>query len=114
MNCKGFNNSLKENAIITDVGSVKGSVVQTARKFLGSEHLGNFVPAHPVAGTEKSGVEASFAELSFSMSGILAPAVVGLPSCEPRMLSVTLAARVLALPGISCRTSSIMPGLPQA
>lgn len=53
---------LKPGCIITDVGSAKGVVVAAARRVL-ADRLAYFVPAHPIAGTEKSGVEASFAEL---------------------------------------------------
>jgi len=60
------------DAIITDVGSAKGSVVHTARAVLGNK-LNNFIPGHPIAGTEKSGVEASFAELFVKHMVILTP-----------------------------------------
>ena len=63
---------LKEDAIITDVGSVKGYVVDAARRALG-ERLSCFVPGHPIAGTEESGVEASFADLFKSHMVILTP-----------------------------------------
>lgn len=53
---------LKPGCIITDVGSAKGVVVAAARKVL-ADRFAYFVPAHPIAGTEKSGVEASFAGL---------------------------------------------------
>lgn len=53
---------LKPGCIITDVGSAKGVVVAAARKAL-TGRISRFVPAHPIAGTEQSGVEASFAEL---------------------------------------------------
>ena len=46
--------AVREDAIVTDVGSAKGSVVTAARAALGSR-LARFVPAHPVAGTEYSG-----------------------------------------------------------
>lgn len=59
-------------AIITDVGSAKGSVASAARAALGT-HLPYFVPGHPIAGTEKSGVAASFAELFVGHSVILTP-----------------------------------------
>lgn len=52
---------LKQGAIITDVGSVKGSVVRDLQENLPS-HV-ELVPAHPIAGTEHSGPEAGFAEL---------------------------------------------------
>ncbi len=54
---------LQPGCIITDVGSAKGVVVAAARAALSPEQLALFVPAHPIAGTEQSGVEASFAEL---------------------------------------------------
>ena len=57
-----MSDGLKPGCIITDVGSAKGVVVEAARKVL-ADRFPYFVPAHPIAGTEKSGVEASFAEL---------------------------------------------------
>ena len=59
---RAMSDRLKSGCIITDVGSAKGVVVAAARKVL-ADRLPYFVPAHPIAGTEKSGVEASFAEL---------------------------------------------------
>ena len=64
--------ALKPNTIVTDAGSVKGSIVAQARAALG-EHFSRFVPGHPVAGTEKSGVDASFAELFDHHRVILTP-----------------------------------------
>jgi prephenate dehydrogenase len=49
-------------AIYSDAGSTKGSVVEAARAVFG-EVPSNFVPAHPIAGAERSGVEASTADL---------------------------------------------------
>ena len=63
---------VKEDAIITDVGSAKGSVVAAARAELGTM-FSRFVPAHPIAGTEKSGVEAGFASLYQNRWVILTP-----------------------------------------
>lgn len=51
-----------ERAIYTDVGSTKGSVVEAAKRVFGQVPP-NFVPAHPIAGAEKSGVEAAMADL---------------------------------------------------
>ena len=59
---RAMNEGLKPGCIITDVGSAKGVVVAAARNAL-ADRLPFFVPAHPIAGTERSGVEASFAEL---------------------------------------------------
>ncbi len=64
--------NIKSNAVITDVGSAKGSVVAAARAGLG-EMFARFVPGHPIAGTEKSGVEAGFASLYQSRRVILTP-----------------------------------------
>ena len=58
--------------LITDVGSVKGSVVSAARSVLG-ERVADFIPGHPIAGTEESGVRASFAELFHDHLVILTP-----------------------------------------
>jgi cyclohexadieny/prephenate dehydrogenase len=53
--------NLKTGAILTDVGSVKASVIRDLKhKLPAGVHL---VPAHPVAGTEHSGPESGFAEL---------------------------------------------------
>jgi len=64
--------SLSDNVVITDVGSVKGYVVDAARHSLGNL-LPQFVPGHPIAGNEKSGVEASYAELFDAHRVILTP-----------------------------------------
>ena len=63
---------LRADAVITDGGSVKGSVVADARAVFG-EVPARFVPGHPIAGTEKSGVDASFAELYRNRRVILTP-----------------------------------------
>ena len=66
---------LKENTILTDVGSTKGSVVQAAENAFGVLPP-NLVPAHPIAGTEKSGVEAAFSELFNARRIIITPTSV--------------------------------------
>jgi prephenate dehydrogenase len=63
---------LMEGATVTDGGSSKGSVVEDCRAVFGAE-LSEFVPGHPIAGTEHSGVEASFAELYENRRVILTP-----------------------------------------
>lgn len=67
-----ISNHVSESAVITDVGSAKESVVNSARKTLGKA-LAQFVPGHPIAGTEESGVEASFAELFQGRRVIITP-----------------------------------------
>ena len=63
---------LRTDAVITDVGSSKGSVVRAAQAELG-QRLTRFVPGHPIAGTEKSGVESGFATLYQGRRVILTP-----------------------------------------
>lgn len=63
---------LAEDAVVTDVGSTKASVVDAVRRATG-EVPACFVPGHPIAGTEKSGVEASFAELYQQRRVVLTP-----------------------------------------
>lgn len=67
-----INGYLKPGAVITDVGSVKGSVVGQARENL-KDCLSTFVPGHPIAGSEQSGVEASHPELFKGRNIILTP-----------------------------------------
>ncbi|HYJ58831.1 MAG TPA: prephenate/arogenate dehydrogenase family protein [Methyloceanibacter sp.] len=62
---------LKAGATVSDVGSVKGSVVRDMGPHL-PNHL-HFIPAHPVAGTEHSGPDAGFAELFEGRWCILTP-----------------------------------------
>ncbi|MDM8566317.1 prephenate dehydrogenase/arogenate dehydrogenase family protein [Candidatus Halobeggiatoa sp. HSG11] len=54
---KSINDALSPQTIITDVGSAKLSVIADARQYL-TKHLPYFVPGHPIAGSEKSGVTA--------------------------------------------------------
>lgn len=54
--------SLKRGAIVTDVGSVKGSVVKELESLV-AKAGGHFVGSHPMAGAEKTGVSAARADL---------------------------------------------------
>jgi len=63
--------SLPDNALITDAGSTKQHAIDMAQKHLSDSS--RFVPAHPIAGTEQSGAEASFAELFEDRTCILTP-----------------------------------------
>ena len=63
---------LRDDAVITDGGSVKGSVVADAVAVFG-EVPARLVPGHPIAGTEHSGVGASFPELYHNRRVILTP-----------------------------------------
>ncbi|WP_353569849.1 prephenate dehydrogenase/arogenate dehydrogenase family protein [Candidatus Albibeggiatoa sp. nov. BB20] len=63
---------LSENTIITDGGSAKACVISDAQQYLGDKYP-NFVAGHPIAGTEKSGATAAFAELYDNRRVILTP-----------------------------------------
>lgn len=61
-----------DNAIYTDVGSTKGSVIAAAERIFGTVP-DNFVPAHPIAGAEQSGVTASVNDLFLNKRLIITP-----------------------------------------
>ncbi|MEX1073521.1 MAG: prephenate dehydrogenase/arogenate dehydrogenase family protein [Burkholderiales bacterium] len=63
---------LKPSAIVTDAGSTKRDVVAAARAALGVK-IAQFVPAHPIAGAEKSGAAAADAALFRGKRVVLAP-----------------------------------------
>jgi prephenate dehydrogenase len=63
---------LKAGALVTDAGSTKRDVVAAARAALGAK-LAQFVPAHPIAGAERSGAAASSAELFRGRRVVLTP-----------------------------------------
>ncbi len=62
---------MKAGSVLTDGGSVKGSVVAAIEPLV-PEGV-HFVPGHPIAGTEKSGAEAAFATLYRNRRCILTP-----------------------------------------
>jgi prephenate dehydrogenase len=63
---------LAAHVVLTDAGSAKGSVIEAASRAFG-EVPAFFVPGHPIAGTEQSGVAASFGELYQQRRVILTP-----------------------------------------
>lgn len=63
---------LASNTIVTDVGSTKGDVIEAAEQTLGAS-FPRFVPAHPIAGAEKSGATAARAELFQDKNLVLTP-----------------------------------------
>jgi prephenate dehydrogenase len=63
---------LKPDCILTDVGSTKQDVIAAARAGLGAK-LGQFVPAHPIAGAETSGAVAAHAGLFLGKPLVLTP-----------------------------------------
>lgn len=63
---------IDDTTIISDVGSTKGSVVRMANTVL-ADTAHQFVPAHPIAGKEKSGVSAADANLFTNKRVIITP-----------------------------------------
>lgn len=63
---------LKAQTIVTDAGSTKSGVIASARAALGAK-CRNFVPGHPIAGSEQSGPVAARADLYRSRKVVLTP-----------------------------------------
>ncbi|MBN8772282.1 MAG: prephenate dehydrogenase/arogenate dehydrogenase family protein [Thiobacillus sp.] len=63
---------LKAGAIVTDAGSTKANVVEVARAALGTR-FADFVPGHPIAGSEQSGPGAARADLYQGKRVVLTP-----------------------------------------
>jgi len=64
--------TLRPGAIVTDAGSTKCDVIAAARAALG-ERIGQFVPGHPVAGSEAAGPSAADPDLYLGRKVILTP-----------------------------------------
>ncbi len=69
---KAIRHLITSNMLIMDVGSTKRDVVDAARRVL-RDHIGSFVPAHPIAGREVSGVDHADPELYQGRQVILTP-----------------------------------------
>jgi len=69
---------LSPGTIVTDAGSTKRDIIEAVYRHLGT-HLTTVVPAHPIAGAEKSGVESAFASLYAGRKVVVTP----LPENEP-------------------------------
>lgn len=69
---KAIRHLVNKNSLIMDVGSTKREVVDAARRVL-RDQVGVFVPAHPIAGKELSGVEHADADLYTGRQVILTP-----------------------------------------
>jgi len=78
---------LAAHTVVTDAGSTKRDVIAAARRHLGAV-FARFVPAHPIAGTEKSGAGAAFGDLFEGRNLIVTPE----PETDARALRVVSAA----------------------
>ncbi|CAB3765596.1 prephenate dehydrogenase [Paraburkholderia humisilvae] len=70
--------------VITDAGSTKADVVAAARSALGAR-IGQFVPGHPIAGREASGVEAALPDLYVDRNVVLCPLPENAPAAVARI-----------------------------
>ncbi len=69
---KAIKHLVSKDMLIMDVGSTKRDVIDSARRVL-RDHIGSFVPCHPIAGKEVSGVEHSDPDLYAGKQVILTP-----------------------------------------
>ncbi len=69
---KAIRHMVSVHMLIMDVGSTKSDVVEAARRGL-REHIGSFIPAHPIAGKELAGVNNADADLYTGRQVILTP-----------------------------------------
>jgi prephenate dehydrogenase len=81
---------LEPGAVMTDGGSTKCDVVAAARAALGDK-LSQFVPAHPIAGAEHSGVTAAKAELYRARTVVITPLPETAPEAKQRVEQAWLA-----------------------
>ena len=90
--------ALEASAVVTDVGSTKAEVVDIARHEL-RERFPRFVPGHPIAGREASGIEAATPDLFRGARVVLTPAA----ETDPRAADFVRAAWEAEIGRASCR-----------
>lgn len=78
---------LSRNALVMDVGSTKAQIIDAAQQNM-KRHFSCFVPAHPIAGKERHGVEHAEAELFVHHQTILTPS----SQTEPGKIELALKA----------------------
>ena len=77
---------LQPGTLVTDGGSTKSDVVAAARAAF-ADRIGQFVPGHPIAGAEKSGVGAATADLYRDKRVVLTPLPENTPEAVARVRS---------------------------
>ena len=97
---KAIKHLVTSNMLIMDVGSTKRDVIDAGRRAL-REHIGSFVPAHPIAGKEVSGVEHSDPDLYMGRQVILTPI--------ERTLTAQLQKAVDVWSALGCRVLQMSP-----
>jgi len=78
---KAIRDLVEPGVLLMDVGSTKRDVVDAARRVL-KDRIGSFVPAHPIAGKEVSGISHADASLYAGRQVILTP----LPKTPPELV----------------------------
>jgi len=97
---KSIKHLVTPQMLVMDVGSTKRDVVDAGRRAL-REQIGSFVPAHPIAGKEVSGVEHADADLYTGKQVILTPI--------ERTLTVQLQKAVDVWTALGCRVVKMSP-----
>jgi prephenate dehydrogenase len=78
---------LEAQTLITDAGSTKSDVIDAARAALGAR-IARFVPGHPIAGRESSGVEAALPDLYVGRNVVLCPLPENAPESVERIAAM--------------------------
>jgi prephenate dehydrogenase len=102
---------LKPGAVVTDAGSVKGEIARAGADALGPA----FVPGHPMAGSERSGIDAANADLFDGATWALTPTPQSSPDAVEtvRAFAAALGARPLMLdPDAHDRAVAVTSHLP--
>jgi prephenate dehydrogenase len=97
---KSIKHLVTPQMLIMDVGSTKRDVIDAGRRAL-REQIGSFVPAHPIAGKEVSGVEHADADLYTGKQVILTPI--------ERTLTVHLQKAIDVWTALGCRVVQMSP-----
>ena len=84
---------LSAHTIITDVGSTKGNVVDAAKAVFGEQIPVGFVPGHPIAGAEHTGVHAGKVDLFVNHKVILTPIPTSADWAVQKLIQLWQAAR---------------------
>lgn len=84
---KAIRHGISNDTLVMDVGSTKGDVIEAARSGL-QDQFAHFVPAHPIAGKEVSGIEHADASLYTGRKVVLTPVKATLRSNVQRASQV--------------------------
>ncbi len=95
---KAIRHLVEPGVLVMDVGSTKRDVVDAARRVL-RERIGSFVPAHPIAGKEVSGIQNADAALYTGRQVIITPLAQTAPEMVQKATDVwsAIGAQVLKM-----------------